>query len=144
VFDNHQNVQIVDFCSNRLRGSVSNDGEVRGRSEADDEKEALQTDVLSFSVILFEILVGRSVVAQSSSCGDVEIHFVDDGERAVIPSFIPFFVSELMESMWSADRSTRPSFDDIYQILKESNFDIVEGNDVTEVLRFVSSLEASE
>jgi serine/threonine protein kinase len=150
LFDNDQNVQIVDFCSNRLRGSVSNEGEVSGRGEADDEEEArdeweaLKTDVLSFSLILFEILVGRSVVVQPSSRDDIEIRFIDDGERAVIPSFIPFFMRELMERGLSAKSFSRPSFSEIYADLKENDFDIVEGNDVNEVLRFVSSLEASE
>jgi serine/threonine protein kinase len=145
LFDNHQNVQIVDFCSNRLRGSVSDEGEVSGRCECDDEEEeeeealqtdeseALQTDVWSFCSMLFEILVGRSVVVEASSCGAVEI-----------PSFIPMFMRKLMERVWSATESRRPSFSEIYERLKENNFDIVEGNEVTEVLRFVSSLEASE
>jgi uncharacterized protein YuzB (UPF0349 family) len=141
LFDNHQNGQIVDFCSNCLRGSVSNADEV---SEADSDKEALQTDVLSFCSILFEILAGRRVVVEASSCGAAEIRFVDDGERAMISSFIPVFMRGLMERMWSAKPWMRPSFSEIYENLKEKNFDIVEGNEVTEVLRFVSSLEASE
>jgi serine/threonine protein kinase len=144
LFDSNQNVQIVDFCSNLLRESVSNDGEVSARCEAEDEAEALQTDVLSFSSILFEILVGRSIVVETTWTGDVEIRFVDDGERAAIPSFIPFFVRQLMEKVWSDDWWTRPSFSAIYEYLKQNNFDVVKGNDVTEVLRFVSSLEASE
>jgi serine/threonine protein kinase len=145
LFDNNENVQIVDFCSNGLRGCVIKEGEVSSRSEADDGKESLQTDdVSSFCLILFDILVGRRVVAQASSGDGVEIYFVDDGERAEIPSFIPFFMRELMEKGCSADQSIRPSFSGIYECLKQNDFDIVEGNDVTEVLRFVSSLEASE
>jgi serine/threonine protein kinase len=144
LFDNNRNVQIVDFCSNRLHGSVSNDYDRRRCCEARDEEEAFQTDALSFSLILFEILVGRSVVVQSSSRDDMKICFVDDGERAEIPSFIPFFMRQLMEEVRSAYWRGRSSFSVIYQRLKENNFDIVEGNDVNEVLRFVSSLETSE
>jgi serine/threonine protein kinase len=134
LFDNNHNVQIVDFCSNRLRGSVSND----------DQDEALRSDIMSFPFILFDVLVGRSVVVQTSSSGDVETCFVDDGERAVVPSFIPLFMKQLMKRMLSANQRTPPSFSEIYEGLKQQNFDIVEGNDVNEVLRFVSSLEASE
>jgi hypothetical protein len=43
-----------------------------------------------------------------------------------------------------APRPVQHSFEEIYQAFKRNNFDIVEGNDVDEVLRFVSSLEASE
>jgi hypothetical protein len=51
---------------------------------------------------------------------------------------------QLMERVGSADRFVQRSFSEIYECLKQNSFDIVEGNDVTEVLRFVSSLEASE
>jgi hypothetical protein len=50
----------------------------------------------------------------------------------------------LFEREGCARRSVRHSFGNIYKALKENSFDIVEGNDVREVLRFVSSLEASE
>jgi hypothetical protein len=36
------------------------------------------------------------------------------------------------------------SFGEIYEVLKANDFTIVEGNEVNEVLRFVSYLEASE
>jgi serine/threonine protein kinase len=140
LFDNNQNAQIVDFCSNRLQ----NHFEVCGRSESGNEEEIRESDVFSFSLILFEILVGRSVVARVSPCGEVEIRFVDDGERAVITSLIRSSIRGLIERGWSADRSVRPSFDYIYKVLKDNDFNTVEGNDVNEVLRFVSSLEASE
>jgi serine/threonine protein kinase len=140
LFDNNRNAQIVDFCSNRLRNHV----EVGGRRESGHEEETRESDVFSFSLILFEILVGRRVVARVIRCGEVEICFVDDGERAVIPSSIPSSIRELIERGWSADWSVRPSFDYIYKVLKDNDFDTVEGNEVNEVLRFVSSLEASE
>jgi hypothetical protein len=139
LFDKNYNVQIVDFCSNRLHGRVSLDVEVSERCEVDNEEEALQDDVFSFSSILFEILVGRCVVAQVAR--SVVAH---DVAQAVIPSFVPLFIRALMEKGWSADRPRRPSFRRIYQVLKKNDFDIVEGNEVKEVLRFVSSLEASQ
>jgi hypothetical protein len=62
----------------------------------------------------------------------------------VIPSTVPTFVKCIIESGLSADWSARPSFASIYEALKIHDFDIVEGNDVNEVLRFVSDLEASQ
>jgi hypothetical protein len=57
----------------------------------------------------------------------------------VIPSLIPSFLTFLFER-----RIDPHSFGKIYEALKANDFNIVEGNDVNEVLRFVSSLEASE
>jgi serine/threonine protein kinase len=130
LFDKDQQVQIVDFCSSRLRECASNDGDVNGRCNSSDEEETLMTDVASFSSILFEILVGRSVVQHVSQCDEV-----------AIPSFIPSFVRELMESGWSVDPAKRPSFDNIYETLKANDFDVVEGNEVDEVWMYVDFLE---
>jgi serine/threonine protein kinase len=149
LFDNNQNVQIVDFCSNRIHDSVKSEVEMnkfkKSESEFDEEAKALQMDVFSFSLILFEILVGRSVVAQVVGLyrDRVEVRFVDNGEPAAIPSFLREFVRELITKGWSRDRSERPSFDDISEVLKENNFDVVDGNDVKEVLRFVNFAEGS-
>jgi hypothetical protein len=131
LFNEKEHVQIVDFCSNQLQGRV--------RKEADDESKALAMDVAAFCSILFEIVVGRSVVAQISPYHEFEIELVDNGEQVEIPSLIPSFMMFLF-----AHRSFQHSFGEIYEALKENDFNIVEGNDVDEVLRFVSSLEASE
>jgi hypothetical protein len=40
--------------------------------------------------------------------------------------------------------SERPPFGEIYEVLNGNFFNLVEGNDVNEVLKFVGSLEASE
>jgi hypothetical protein len=136
LFDENEHVQIVDFCSNHIQG--------RARKEADDELEALMMDVVAFCSILFEILVGRSVVAQICSYNEFRIELVDNGEQVVIPSLIPSFLGFLFAGKGFALRSVKPSFEYIYHVLKKNSFDIVEGNDVNEVLRFVSSLEASE
>jgi hypothetical protein len=100
-------------------------------------------DLVAFCSILFEILVGRSVVAQISSWNEFVIELMDNGERAVIPTFIPFFMRNLIKTGFAEDRSTQPSFEHVYDVLKENNFDAIEGNDVNEVMRYVSSFEAS-
>jgi serine/threonine protein kinase len=131
LFTEKEHVQIVDFCSNHLQGRV--------RNEADDESKALLMDVVAFCSILFEIVVGRSVVAQISPYHEFKIELVDNGEQVEIPSLIPSFMRFLF-----AHRSFQHSFREIYEALKRNYFNIIEGNDVDEVLRFVSSLEASE
>jgi hypothetical protein len=68
-----------------------------------------------------------------------KIELVDNDEEVVIQSLIPSFLRFLF-----APRVDPQSFRDIYEALKENYFDIVEGNDVDEVSRFVSFLEASE
>jgi serine/threonine protein kinase len=144
LFDDDHNVHITDFCSNRLRGCVNNDIEESGTCESSLSDEAFYSDMISFSSILFEILVGRSVVTQISQSNKIEAYYVDSGERVVIPSFLRSCVIKTIEFGWSAIRSSGLPFDIIYGILQRDSFDIVEGNDVNEVLRFVSFLEASK
>jgi serine/threonine protein kinase len=133
LFDSNHNVRIVDFRTCSFEECVTR--------ESDEEGEVYQTDLVSFALILFAILVDRRVVAPVFQYDEVVICFVDDGERAVIPSFIPSFMRDLIEHECLENES---SFDAIYQVLKQNDFDMVEGNDVNEVLRFVGYLEASE
>jgi tRNA A-37 threonylcarbamoyl transferase component Bud32 len=48
LFDENHNVQIVDFCSNGLRGCLSNDVDVSGKCDSENEEEALVMDVDTF------------------------------------------------------------------------------------------------
>jgi serine/threonine protein kinase len=139
LFDKDKCVQITDFCSTGLHEGVSNNFELNEPRVVWNGNE----DLFWFSSILIEILVGRSLVVKISQFEEVEICFADDGERVAIPSFIPSFLGELIErNLWP--QRQKSSFHEIYEVLKSNDFDIVEGTDVNEVLRFVSSSGAFE
>jgi serine/threonine protein kinase len=134
IFDQNQNPHI-DYCDlNKVEELVVVDDEVSSRSDESQELQAKRIDVFSFASILFGILVGGRVDVQA---------FRLEG-REMIPAFVASFVKDLIEQCWSANPSMRPSFDEIHRVMKENDFDVVEGNDVKEVLAFVSSVESSE
>ena len=86
-----------------------------------------QTDVRDFASILFEIVVGRPV----------------NGDTFV-PSTVPKFVSKIIkEGLWSKSRM-QCSFCDIFRILNNNKFQIMEGVDSEEVLAYIKWIESAE
>jgi hypothetical protein len=108
------------------------------------EERTAKTDVFSFALILFEIVVGLPALGRTSTPEEPGKLPVSARERLEIPGFVPKFVSGLIESGLSANPRERPSFDDISETLKENYFRIADGVDSDEVSAFVISLECSE
>jgi hypothetical protein len=75
----------------------------------------------------FEIIVGHSVKDEMDMPGD-----------------IPRFVSELIKIGFSREWKRLSSFRDIFEILKQHNFEIVSGVDSGEVSTFVDWVELLE
>jgi hypothetical protein len=78
-------------------------------------------------LILFEIVVGGSATGVAS-----------------IPASIPNFVSEIIKLGHYHTSVKRYSFNDIFKILKQNNFQIEDGVDSEEVSTFVSWIESTE
>jgi hypothetical protein len=91
------------------------------------KKWILETDVRGFASPLFEIVVGSPAK-----------------DEAVISADVPKSVSKMIKSGLS-DKSRRlPSFWDIFEILKQNNFEIMAGIDLAEVLGFINWVEFLE
>lgn len=76
-----------------------------------------KVDVYSFGVLIFYILSGRKMAKITMS----EILL---GKKAQIPSEFTQFSKDLINSCWNFNPSQRPSFNDIYNILKENNYNL--------------------
>jgi serine/threonine protein kinase len=107
-------IQISDFCLNDLRDWM---GEVGGFSGANWSPKA---DVQAFSRILSEIA------------------FEADTKT------VPLFVNEIIERGQSTECEAVESFADILKILKQNDFEILEGVNIEEVTNFVSWIESTE
>jgi hypothetical protein len=123
LFDLDDGLQIVDFQPMLL--DVAEEGTQIGGFSG--EGWSPETDVHAFASILFEIVVGRSA----------------DGETCA-PSDIPAFVSRIIETVLWSTSETRLSFHDIFEILKQNNFQIEDDVDSGEVSAFVSWIESAE
>jgi hypothetical protein len=83
-------------------------------------------DVCAFAKILLEIVVVRS------------------SDECELTPILPSFVFTLIEECQSAESTSRISFADIFDILKQNDFNIVEGVDVKKVSDFVDWIERCE
>lgn len=98
-----------------------------------EQEYTCSTDVFSFGVILYQILTGN---LPKTSLVDLL-----NGKRVQIPPNLPSFVRSLISKCWAHDAEQRPSFEQIYQILEENDFQIdqeVESNWVRDKIELIT------
>jgi hypothetical protein len=115
VFDANHHIQIANFDPIRLEVRESQNGGFSGTGWTP------QMDVRGFGSILFEILFGQP----------------RNGEPFV-PANIPEFVSKIIEAGLCSESEIQYSFCNIFEILKQNSFQIMEGVDSEEVLAFAN------
>jgi serine/threonine protein kinase len=126
VIDEEGLIQICDFCVKSLSDVVSNSkamAEVGGFSE-DSWRPA--ADVRAFAELLSRIVIGDSAEESGSSFS------------------VPEIVLKMIERGQSSDSNAKLSFVEIFETLKDNNFQILEGADWKEVSTFVRWIEFSE
>jgi hypothetical protein len=79
---------------------------------------------------LIEILVGHPATQSDVSKGQV-----------IFPPDVPMFVLKMISADQSRDRGKSESFNHIFDLLKENDFEILSGVDSAEVLSFVTWIE---
>jgi hypothetical protein len=120
-FDVHHHIQTADFRSIGLDVRESKMGGFSGSGWT------AQTDVRGFALILLEIVTRRSAKSERS-----------------LPPNIPVFVSRIITTgLWS-EFNIQDSFCNIFDILKQNNFEIIVDVDRAEVLAFVNWVESAE
>jgi hypothetical protein len=90
-------------------------------------------DICEFALILFEIIVGHSMMLSEVA-----------NSQTTLPTDVPMFVLELIEIQQSRGLRMVRSFNDIFGILKENNFEILSGVDSADILTFVRWVESFE
>jgi hypothetical protein len=96
-----------------------------------------KVDVFSFSLILYEIVVGHPVFSAQLSLGQLALK-VAKGMRADIPAAVKSFVARLIRRGWSANPAERPSFTEIVEELRSHSFCVVrDGFNCEEVTSYV-------
>jgi serine/threonine protein kinase len=126
IFNDDGVLQITDFCVTGLGEDGDNEGSKADLGGFSGEKLTPNADVRAFTKILSEIVIGGS-------------NQQDDGV-----SRLPLFVSEMIERGQSGDLKAIGSFSKILKILKQNDFEIVEGTDLEDISSFVNWVERSE
>jgi serine/threonine protein kinase len=95
-------------------------------------------DAYSFALILYEIIIGHPVFLPTLTFMQLSAKIVRN-QRPEIPSDVEGFVAQLICCGWSSDPAERPSFAEIYRILRQNDFRITsEDFDAREVASYVT------
>jgi serine/threonine-protein kinase len=80
-----------------------------------------KVDVFAFGLILYELLIGESVFPKRGSIAEInKLH--KDGWRPEIPNWVNKSITEVITRCWSVNPSSRPDFDEIYDIFTSADF----------------------
>jgi serine/threonine protein kinase len=127
VFFNHDGlIQICDFYVKSLSEIVDNSEAMAEVGDFSGEGWRPDADVEAFAGLLSRIIIG------------------DSAEKRGYGLSVPAFVLKMIERGQSLDSQVKLSFVDIFEILKDNDFEILEGVDSKEVSNFVRWIEFSE
>jgi serine/threonine protein kinase len=132
-FDSDDRIEMTDFSvmDEEIEENESDgDIDVRGFSCAE---WSPKKDIEGFVSILIEILVGPPATQSDISNGQM-----------IFPADVPMFVLKMISGDQWPDEGISESFNHIFDVLKENDFEILSGVDSAEVLRFVRWIEGLE
>jgi hypothetical protein len=112
--------------------------------ECYDDEGSTESDVFSFGLILYEVIVGQSAFPPEMKPERLAKLIVFKDFRPQIPDFVPEIVKELIEDCWATNPAHRPTFDVIVFRLEQMQFKLFEGVKSTKVAAFVNKIEEWE
>jgi serine/threonine protein kinase len=107
----------------------------------DGGRRTKKVDVFAFGLILYEILVGKSVFPKTESPMQiVKLHMQD--ARPPIPTTIHSKIRHVIQKCWSKNPAERPTFDEIFDNLATDQFPFFADVDMAECKRFIDWVTA--
>jgi serine/threonine protein kinase len=100
-----------------------------------------KVDVFSFGLILYEIFTNKAVFGGDLSPPQI-MNRALTGKRPRVPDNISGFARTLIESCWSTEPQSRPSFCDILDTLRQHDYKITRDVNSSAVRMDVKRFEA--
>jgi serine/threonine protein kinase len=104
----------------------------------------LKSDVFSFGIILCALLSGQAGFPLNSGPHRLMKTIVIERARPAIPDSVSEEVKRLIDDCWKHKPRKRPPFEDILELLEETDFRITAGVDSAKVRRFVTAVKTRE
>jgi sterile alpha motif and leucine zipper-containing kinase AZK len=112
--------------------------------ECFDTGACLRSDVFSFGLILYELIVGQPAFSVNLAKPEIARMLIVDRYRPDIPIGVDSSVADLIADCWAEDWHCRPYFKKIVKRLKGMEFKVMPGVQSSKIAKFVAEVEAAE
>jgi serine/threonine protein kinase len=109
--------------------------------ECYDNRYSRESDVFSFALILYELVVGKPPFLKSLKQQAVTKLLIMEDARPDIPDFVVPEVAKLMRDCWATDPDDRPSFNQILRRLERINFKLTANVNTSKLSEFVKKVK---
>jgi hypothetical protein len=108
----------------------------------DSADDTAAVDVYSFSLIVYEVIVGEPVFPATTTL-PVLFRKLSQGDRPPLPGSMALTVQEIIRHGWSVDPAARGSFEGIFDAIRRIRFRMTLKVDVGKVAEFVALVDPS-
>jgi serine/threonine protein kinase len=103
-----------------------------------------ESDVFSFGLILYELIVGRAVFPRDLAAGGIMGEVLAEGWKPDIPESLFPETRELISDCLQIEFQWRPSFDEIFDRMEGMNCKLTAGVNSSKVAKFVKEIKTGE
>jgi serine/threonine protein kinase len=99
-----------------------------------------KVDIFAFGLVVYEILIGRSVFSKTALFDEVKRRH-EDGFRPGIPEWVDPAVQRMIRECWAVDPEERPTIEEVYEQLRAEGFPLYRSVPRDVIETFVAEIE---
>jgi len=145
IVDQLRNPHLVDFAFRKLGVVCTRPTEATMYADPnpdheDEEAADRAADVYSFGVVMYEVMVAGQ--ASPDVLRRIALNKLLQGKRPAIPRDMGKAARDLIEWCWAESAATRPTFEQVYRILRARDFRLYDDVDVNAVELYIDSVSS--